>query len=136
MLRKKFSLVSVFCVCCVLMCGVCIHVPSTIPFLVRAGRAQPIFGRTYADVIIAVGFWVVSFLNIWANLMFIVMGILDYSRRVFLMHQCSAMISPENKHWQVSSFQRNIPCLCMNSVENIQNWLSMRLVFKDFGLRW
>ena len=60
--------------------------------------------------------------------------VIDYDRRIFLMHQCSATITPTYKIYQTGN-STLLPVLNFDKSVNVANWLDMRLVLKDWGQR-
>ena len=110
---------------------------SFIPTIMRACGDEPkaLFGDSPQEALIIVFAILVSWFNTMANIMFVLVGVIDYDRRVYLMHQCSAMVTATYKIWQTGKSQL-MPLLNFEKSVNIANWLDMRLVMKDWGLNY
>jgi len=100
-----------------------------IPFIVRAIQGRPFFG-TGVEVAISLGAALLVFPNVFASIMFVLVGVLDYRRRVHLMHQCSAMLSPQYRMFQAGGL---LPLLNTDNPSTIAHWLDLRLVLKNWG---
>jgi hypothetical protein len=104
-----------------------------IPSIIRlASDPSATFGRSAPEVCIIVMCFCVSFFNVFANLAFVLTGKVDFDRRVYLMHQCSAMLSVQYKIHQSGKSQL-LPLLNVDAAKNIASWLDLRLLLKDFG---
>lgn len=70
--------------------------------------------------------------------MFVLVGFLDYKRRIFMMHRCSALLIDSYliPDLQTSVKQHPLPLLNFSKANNVGLWLETRQVFKDFGLQW
>jgi hypothetical protein len=78
----------------------------------------------------------ISLPNFAAGLMFVLTGFVDYQRRVFLMHRCSALLVDPLliADLQASEEQPQLPLLNFSKANNVGLWLELRQIFKDFGL--
>lgn len=72
------------------------------------------------------------------GVMFVLVGFLDYKRRIFMMHRCSALLIDPYliPGLQTSVKQHPLPLLNFSKANNVGLWLELRQVFKDFGLQW
>jgi len=113
--------------------GLCIAIiHSLLPSAVRWGQGSFPFGENAAEVIIILCTIIISVPNVFFNLLFILIGVIDYDRHVYLMHQCSAMVTSQYKIFQSSSYQL-MPLLDFEKSSNIAHWLDIRMVLKDWG---
>lgn len=104
-----------------------------IPSIIRLTREpDTVFGRSGVEVAIIIMSFSVSFFNVFANLAFVLTGTVDFHRRVYLMHQCSAMVAATYKMHQSGKSQL-LPLVNFDSAKNVANWLDLRLLLKDFG---
>jgi len=82
--------------------------------------------------------FIISFPNFSAGMLFILVGALDYHRRIFLMHRLSGLLVDPFliPGWTPSTSQTvPLPLLNCSKANNVALWLEMRAVFKDFGLQ-
>jgi len=106
-------------------------VHALIPSFVRAFEGRPFLGEG-VEYAVTLGAAVTSFPNVVSSILFVLVGVIDYNRRVWLMHQCSAMLSPQYRIFQTSR-STLLPLLAMDHSVNIAHWLDLRTIFKDFG---
>lgn len=67
----------------------------------------------------------------WAMLNFIVVGIVDFQRKRWLMSQCSALISDFDRILQLE----RLPKVDLSDIRSIYGWYYSRRAFLDFGRR-
>lgn len=68
---------------------------------------------------------------VWAMVSFIVVGIVDFQRKRWLMSQCSALISDFDRILLLE----NLPKVDLGEIRSIYGWYYTRRAFLDFGRR-
>lgn len=107
---------------------------ALIPVIVRGAQGAPPFGNSPQEIIIVIGCIYVSWPNFAANLLFVLVGVVDYRRRVYLMQSLSALYMSSFKVYQEGSSQF-LPLLCLKNPKNVAHFLDIRSIFKEFGLQ-
>ena len=106
----------------------------SIPPLAREYYRLKPFGEGWAEHTVFACWVFLSFFNFGMIVIFMLVGIMDYKRRSFLMSQLSAMLSKRYRGFRLH-YSRHLPVLDMqfNGASNLMNWLSCRNLLKDFG---
>ena len=106
-----------------------------IPFIVRVVQGHPLFGVGWAEPLMILFALLISLGNFAAGCMFVLVGLIDYRRRVFMMHRCSALLMDPYliAGLQTSRMEHPLPLLNFSKANNVGIWLETRQIFKDFG---
>jgi hypothetical protein len=101
---------------------------AMVPVFGRAVDGTPLFGSNACEVILVVFSMIIFIPNMYANLEFILVGMLDYKRRIFVRRVLSEMLSESRKCTGFS-----VPALVFQQAHNVGLWLDCRRVLHDFG---
>ena len=105
---------------------------GTIPCIVRATQGHSPFGNTWYQVCMIVMSFTISAPNFSANLLFVLVGLIDYRRRIFVMHRCSSLLV-DDCPLTGDDTKATMPLLNFTRANNVGVWLELRQVLKDFG---
>ncbi len=104
------------------------------PSIARAATGSAMFGGSNAERALIVITFLGNAIVLWSSTSFLFVAFVDFKRRLFLMHQLSAMLSARYRDLQLAAM-RGMPTmdLVQRGAANIDAWFALRRVFLRFG---
>jgi len=104
----------------------------TIPFVCRAIEGMNPFDLGVAGWIFTVGQIYLIITLVFNNYAFVMAGVIDFSRRYFMIRSVGALITPEKEDVRLAF----LPTINLLSPLCWYSWIKMRSCFTDFGQKY
>ena len=105
-----------------------------LPGFLRVLEGEPLYGDHQINYFVYFAMVGLQLFISYVNLLFVLIGIIDYKRKLFFMRIMTSIISPaKDKDFVYSSFLPTMNILCYF---NMRSWMELRTCLLDLGRRY